>query len=155
MAYVADLHLHSRFARACSKDLNIPNLAKWGKIKGIELLATGDCLHPLYQTELKSVLKELGNGLYEYKGGEEEEGTKFLLTTELACIYNQDGRNRRIHNLIYLSSLDAVFKLSEALSKKGAKLASDGRPVIGMSTQQLCEITLAIEPKAIIIPAHI
>lgn len=149
MAFVSDLHIHSRFSRACSTALNIPNLDKWARFKGVNLLGTGDCLHPLWQTELKSVLKEAGNGTYQY--GE----TKFILTCEVACIYSDLGSVKRIHTLIFLPSLDAVSKLSESLTKKGVNLVSDGRPIMGISSKQLCDIVFKVEPKAIIIPAHI
>lgn len=149
MAFVADLHIHSRFSRACSTALNIPSLDKWAKLKGINLLGTGDCLHPLWQTELKSVLKEASAGTYQY--GE----TKFILTVEVACIYSDLGSVKRIHTLIFLPSLDSVSKLSESLTKKGVNLVSDGRPIMGMSSKQLCDIVFKVEPKAIIIPAHI
>ncbi len=149
MAYVADLHIHSRFARACSRDLNITKLAKWARYKGIDLVGTEDCLHPLWQTELKSVLKEANGGLYQY------EDTKFVFTTEVSCIYSEKGKVYRIHIIILLPSLDSAQKLSGALTKKGGNLASDGRPILGLSSKQLCELVLAAEPKALIIPAHI
>ncbi len=149
MAYVADLHIHSRFAQACSGQLNIPNLAKWAKYKGIDLLATGDCLHPLWQKELESVLKNEKQGFYEY------DLVKFILGTEVACIYSEGGKLRRIHILIFLPSIDSAKKLSEALIKNGANLSSDGRPILGMSSKKLSEIVFKTQPNAIIIPAHI
>lgn len=149
MAYVADLHIHSRFSRACSPSLNIPNLSKWAKFKGIDLLGTGDFLHPLWFVELKKDLKDLGNGLYGF------EETKFVFSTEVSCIYSEGGKLRRIHTLIILPSLESAAKLAESLGKKGAKLASDGRPILGMSSKLLCEIVFKVEPDAIIIPAHI
>lgn len=149
MAYVADLHIHSRFARACSRDLNIPNLAKWAKYKGIELVGTGDCLHPLWQAELKSVLKEARGGFYQY------DGVGFVFTTEVACIYSDKGKVYRIHIIILLPSIESAQKLSEVLDKKGMNLASDGRPILGLSSKALCEIVFQVEPEALIIPAHI
>lgn len=149
MPYVADLHIHSRFSRACSRDLNIPNLSLWAKYKGVDLVGTGDCLHPLWQAELKSVLKDFANGVYKF------DGVNFVITTEISCIYSEEGAVRRIHTLVMLPSLDAAIKLSERLIKKGANLSSDGRPIIGLSTKQLCELVFSVEPDAIIIPAHI
>ncbi len=149
MAYVADLHLHSRFARACSQELNIPNLAKWAKYKGIDMMGTGDCLHPLWRTELKSVLKNFNEGVYEY------EGIHFIATTEVACIYSENGRVYRVHTLIFLSSLESADKLAETLIKRGMNISSDGRPILGLSSKALCELVFSIEPKALIIPAHI
>jgi uncharacterized protein (TIGR00375 family) len=149
MAFVADLHIHSRFSRACSRELSIPNLSKWAKFKGIDMLGTGDCLHPLWQTELKKDLKEISDGTYEYNG------IKFILTVEVACIYSERGSVKRIHILIFLPSLDSAAKLAEVLTKKGINLVSDGRPIMGMSSKHLCEIVFQTEPSAIIIPAHI
>ncbi len=149
MAYVADLHTHSRFARACSRELNIPNLAKWASFKGIDVVGTGDGLHPLWQAELKSVLKNFKDGVYVY------QDTKFVITVEVACIYSEDGKQYRIHIILMLPSLDSAAKLSEALTKQGKNLASDGRPILGMSAKQLCESVFKVEPQAIIIPAHI
>ncbi len=149
MAYVADLHLHSRFSRACSPAINIPNLAKWAKFKGIDLLGTSDFLHPIWFAELKQNLKELGNGIYE------NNGVKFLLSTEISCIYGHNGKTRRIHLVVLMPSLDAVSKLSAELTKRRVNLASDGRPITGLSAKALTEIILGVEPLTIIIPAHI
>ncbi|MBI2021283.1 DNA helicase UvrD [Candidatus Daviesbacteria bacterium] len=150
MPYVADLHIHSRFSRACSRDLNIPNLSRWAKFKGIDLLGTGDALHPLWFTELKKDLKESSSsGIYEY------DNVKFLISFEISCIYSEGGSVRRIHTLVFLPSLDAAAKLSEALTKRGANLSSDGRPIVGLSSKQLCEVIFQVEPQALIVPAHI
>src|SRR5579884_3052663 len=149
MAYVADLHIHSKYAQACSGALNIPNLAQWGEWKGIQLLGTGDCLHPIYLQELKRDLKDCGDGTYSYGN------TRFVLTTEMACIYSELGGGRRIHIIIMLPGLDDAFKLAEVMTKQGAKLASDGRPVIGMSVKKLCENVFGVSPKALIVPAHV
>lgn len=148
MAYVADLHIHSRFSRACSRDLNIPNLAKWSQFKGIDLMGTGDCLHPLWLQELKSVLKPNAGGFYQY--GQ----TKFIPTVEVACIYTEAGKPHRIHILLFLPSLEAAFKLSEVLTKRGMNLTSDGRPIFGMTSKQLCELVFQVEPETLIVPAH-
>lgn len=149
MGYVADLHIHSRFSRACSGALNIPNLAKWSEYKGINLMGTGDCLHPIWQQELKKDLTDLGTGFYQY------QNTKFVLTTEVACIYSEKGKTHRIHILIFLPSLDDAFRLSETLTKMGINLISDGRPILGMSSKKLAEIVFKVVPDALIIPAHI
>lgn len=148
MAFVADLHIHSRFSRACSSALNIPNLAKWANYKGINLMGTGDCLHPLWQAELKKDLKG-ADGVYEFNG------VRFLPSVEVACIYSEAGRVRRIHILVILPTLESAEELSKVLTKKGINLVSDGRPIIGMSSKELCEIVFKVEPQALIIPAHI
>jgi uncharacterized protein (TIGR00375 family) len=149
MAYVADLHIHSKYAGACSGALNVPNLAIWAKLKGIDLLGTGDALHPLYYQELLKDLKEVGGGLYE------QSGTKFVVSAEVSGIYSEYGKTRRIHILILFPSLEAAGKVAEVLTQNGAKLSSDGRPILGMSSKKICEIVFSQEPKALIIPAHI
>ncbi len=149
MAYVADLHTHSRFAGACSTSLNIANMAKWAQKKGIDLLGTGDCLHPLWFNEIKNILTDNGDGTYQY------DKTRFIISTEVSCIYSEGGQTHRIHLLIYLPSLESAANLATALSKKGGKLASDGRPILGLSSKSLCQIVFGAEPKALVIPAHI
>ncbi len=157
MAYIADLHIHSRFSRACSQALNIPNLVEWGKLKGINLQGTGDCLHPLWLAELKSQLKEDGSGFLRPKDDQllaGTEGIKFLLTVEVASIYTHRGSGRRIHNLIFFPSFTAVDKFQKALLTKRATLGSDGRPIVGISSKDLLYMALEASEKAIFIPAH-
>ncbi len=149
MPYTADLHTHSRFANACSPQLTLPNLSKWAKIKGIDLLGTGDCLHPLWLNELKRVLQPTPTGFYEF------EGIKYIPSAEISCIYSERGKIRKVHILIYLSSLSAAERLANYMSNKGKNLAADGRPIVGFSAAELCEIIFSIDPKAIIVPAHI
>src|SRR6266540_6322555 len=106
MAYIADLHTHSRFAGACSPQLTIPNLAKWAKIKGIDLLGSGDCLYPGWLEELKKLLQPIPTGFYQY------EGVKFVISTEVSCIYNDGIKTRKIHILLYLPSINSAEKLA-------------------------------------------
>lgn len=148
MSYVADLHIHSRFSNACSKELNIPNLAQWGKYKGIDLMGTGDFLHPLWRAELRK-------DLIEVKGGYEFEGVRFLPSVEVSCIYKQGGKVRRIHTLIILPTLECAEKLAKVFEKRGMNIRSDGRPILGISSIELCKIVFDVEPTALIIPAHI
>ncbi len=150
MAYVADLHIHSRFSRACSQQLNIPNLVQWAKYKGINLLGTGDCLHPLWLSELKHQLKEDGSGFLSHDGSD----IKFLLTVEVASIYTHKGKGRRIHNLIFMPSFEAVDRFQKALLGKRATLASDGRPIVGISSKDLLYMALEAHEKALFIPSH-
>lgn len=148
MSFVADLHIHSRFSNACSKELTIPNLALWAKYKGIDLMGTGDFLHPLWRTELK-------RDLVEVEGGYEFDGVRFLPSVEVSCIYKQGGRVRRIHTLIIVPNLESAEKLANAFEKRGMNIKSDGRPILGISSIELCKIAFDVEPLALIIPAHI
>src|SRR3990167_9713659 len=95
MAYIADLHIHSRYSRACSGELNIPSLAKWARLKGVDVLGTGDFLHPLWFAELKKDLIESATGMHTLRSpSDESKGIRFLLTTEISCIYSERGKRR-------------------------------------------------------------
>src|SRR3989344_3009854 len=151
MAYVADLHIHSRFSRACSPQLSIPNLAEWAKLKGINLLGTGDFLHPLWLTELKSQLKENGSGFLSYP---KDPSVKFVLTVEIASIYSHKGRGRRVHNLVFMPDFLSAERFQKELLGRRANLGSDGRPIVGISSKDLLAFSLQVSDKAIFIPAH-
>jgi uncharacterized protein (TIGR00375 family) len=150
MSYIADLHIHSRFARACSDKLNIPNLSLWAKYKGINLLGTGDFLHPLWLGELKNTLVEDGSGFLV----DPKSSIKYLLTVEIASIYTHKSKGRRIHNLIFLPDFESVAKFEKALLNKRATLGADGRPIVGTSSHDLLYLALEANEKAIMIPAH-
>ena len=147
--FVADLHIHSRYAYACSKNLTLPNLAATAKTKGIGLLATGDFTHPAWLTELEANLIAVDDGTFEY------EGVNFVLGTEVSCVYQQGGKARRLHVLLFLSSLESVKVFNTQLAKKGVKLEGDGRPTVGLSARDLTSLALDIDPKAMVIPAHL
>ena len=155
MAYIADLHIHSRFSRACSLQLNIPNLVEWSKYKGINVLGTGDFLHPLWLAELKNNLKEDGSGFLRQKGENGNgEGVRFVLTVEIASIYTHKGKGRRVHNLVFLPDFASVERFQRELLTRRANLASDGRPIVGISSKDLLSLALQSSEKAIFIPAH-
>jgi len=152
MSYVADLHIHSRYSRACSQQLNIPNLISWAKLKGIDVLGTADCLHPLWFAELKNQLKDDGSGFLSYSG---DPSVKFVLTVEVSSIYSHKGSVRRVHNLIFLPSFESAEKLQQALLSKRATLSSDGRPIVGISSKDLLRMCLEIDKNVLFIPAHV
>jgi uncharacterized protein (TIGR00375 family) len=131
-------------------------MAKWAKIKGIGLLGTGDFTHPLWYREIKSYLKQTGEGVYSLSLSESGEyDTRFLLTTELSCIYLQGGKSRRIHLVVLAPNLSVVEKINASLLRRGFNLISDGRPILGISARDLAGLLLSIDEKIIIIPAHI
>ena len=148
MSYVADLHTHSRFARGTSRQLTYPNLATWGKLKGIDLLATGDFTHPGWLAETRATLRPRDDGLFEL------DGTLFVLGTEVNCNAEQGGRNRRVHILVLAPDMAAVDRINTALALKG-KLAGDGRPTLHMAPQDLLQTLLDIDARCMIIPAHL
>ena len=147
MTYAADLHLHSPFARATSKQLTFENMARWARVKGINLLASADFTHPEWFAETKRMLRATGDGLYEY------EGARFVLGTEVNCNGYQGGRNRRIHMLMLAPSIEVVERINVSLSDKGL-LASDGRPTLHMTPRELLETLLHIDERIMLIPAH-
>jgi len=152
MAYICDLHIHSRYSRACSKDLTLENIDRWAKIKGIDIVGTGDFTHPAWFKELASQLEEAHPGLFRLK--KSSAGTLFLLSSEISCIYTQGGRMRRLHICLLAPNLEFVTKLIRALENKGANLKADGRPIIGLSAKELFKICLDIDEKHLTVPAH-
>ena len=148
MKTIADLQVHSRFSRATSKQLNLENLEKYAKLKGINLLGTGDISHPLWLKELKQGLTEDGSGILKSKSGFD-----FVLQGEISNIYTQDGKARRIHNLILAKNFEIAEQIQEALKKKG-RIDYDGRPIFGFNCVELVEMMKNIDEKIEIIPAH-
>jgi uncharacterized protein (TIGR00375 family) len=151
MRIIADLHIHSRFSRACSRDMEVESLARWAKIKGVNLLGTGDFTHPTYLADLKKKLNPLGNGLFQLRQGEPE--VAFMLTVEVTNIYHQAQRLRKIHTLIFAPSFAVVDKLNARLSRQG-NLAADGRPTFTCSARDLLHIVLDTAPECFFVPAH-
>ncbi|MCX6785700.1 MAG: endonuclease Q family protein [Candidatus Komeilibacteria bacterium] len=152
MEYICDLHLHSKYARACSPDLTLANLDRVAKIKGINIVGTGDFSHPAHFKEIESRLVEAYPGLYKLK--ESSSGTLFMLTNEFSCIFGHGGKTRRLHICVWAPNLEFVRKLNQNLTARGCKLASDGRPIIGLSAKELLKICLEIDERHLTIPAH-
>ncbi|MBS3918991.1 MAG: DNA helicase UvrD [Deltaproteobacteria bacterium] len=151
MRFIADFHLHSKYSRATSKDMEVETLARWAKKKGIALLGTGDFTHPTYFAELQAKLVPSGNGLFQLRKG--DEGVRYILTAEVSNIYSQGGRVRRIHTLIFAPSFEVVEEINSKLGKLG-KLSSDGRPIFGFTAKELIKMILDISEDCIIVPAH-
>ncbi len=148
MKFVADFHIHSKYSRATSPQMEIKTLSEVAKQKGISLLGTGDFTHYLWFEELRKTLKDSGNGLFEYNG------VNFMLTGEISSIYSKGGRGRRIHNVIFAPSFDIVEKINTTLSGYG-NLSSDGRPIIGIDAKDLAEVLFGISKDIFLVPGHI
>jgi uncharacterized protein (TIGR00375 family) len=151
MKLIADLHIHSRFARATSKEINLANLDLWAKKKGIHIMGTGDFTHPMWLKELKAELQPAEEGLYKRKGGGE---TRFVFSSEISCIYSKGGQVRKIHLLLFVPSLSAVEKINTQLGWIG-NLRSDGRPILGIDAKEVAKIVLDADPSSLVVPAHI
>jgi uncharacterized protein (TIGR00375 family) len=151
MKFIADLHLHSKYSRATSREMEVETLSLWAKRKGIKLLGTGDFTHPLYLLDLKSKLRPLGSGLFARP--EDPEGTHFMLTAEVSNMFTQGGKGRRVHTLIFAPSFEVVERINAQLGKLG-KISSDGRPIFGFSAKDLVKMVLDVSPDCLLIPAH-
>ncbi len=148
MEFIADFHIHSKYSRATSRDMDVKHLAEWAKLKGVTLMGTGDFTHHLWLEELKHTLEDCGNGLYKHAG------IYFMLTAEVSSIYSKNGRTYRIHNLIFSPSFKSVDKINERLGRIG-NLASDGRPILGLDAAELARIVFDIDENCMIVPGHI
>jgi uncharacterized protein (TIGR00375 family) len=168
--WIADLHIHSKYSRACSRDLDLENLAWWAQRKGIRVLGTGDFTHPGWFDHLTNNLRPAEPGLFRLAPEREAHvasrlpGTvhapvRFMLSVEISTIYKRDDKTRKVHHLIYLPDLDAVRRFNDRLGHGpnglGGNLGSDGRPIIGLDSRDLLEVTLEASPDAFLVPAHI
>src|SRR5215472_964224 len=161
----ADLHIHSRFSRACSKNCDAGALAWWAARKGVTVVGTGDFTHPAWAAELAESLEPAEPGLFRLRPGLQADlerttpascdpGVRFMLSAEISTIYKRDGVTRKVHHLIYAPTFEAAGTITAALAKIG-NLASDGRPILGLDSRHLLEITLNAGPGCYLVPAHI
>ncbi len=148
MTLIADLHIHSRYSNATSYQMELPALSETAKRKGIGLLGTGDCTQPDWLDTLSSTLREGSDGVYTY------HGVSFLVTGEVSLVWKHDGKGRRIHMVVLAPSLDDAMRIHEALSPRG-NLVYDGRPMLGLSAPDFCEIVWEQSPDTLLIPAHV
>ncbi len=149
MQFIADFHIHSKYSRATSKDMDLENLDKWAKIKGIKVLGTGDFTHPEWLKNLKEKLHPAERGLFKLKNSE----TRFILTSEISCIYSKQGRVRKIHILIFAPDFETVEKINTHLGLIG-NLKADGRPILGLDAKELAKIVLDASSECLVVPAH-
>lgn len=162
MQIITDFHIHSRFARACSKYLTLPNIEAWARVKGIHLMGTGDFTHPVWLNEITEQIEEASVGIYKLKDKfrtdlpykvQNSREVRFIITSEISTIWSQDNRLRRMHTIVVAPNLEFAQKFSDNL-RPIAKLGADGRPVIGMSARELAQRAWSIDETALIIPAH-
>ncbi|OIO20721.1 DNA helicase UvrD [Candidatus Micrarchaeota archaeon CG11_big_fil_rev_8_21_14_0_20_47_5] len=148
MKLIADLHVHSHYSRATSRDMNLEGMSEWAKLKGINLLGTGDFTHPQWLNELEAKLIPSHDGIYTYNG------VNFMLTAEVSNIFNKGGKLRKVHQVLFCPSFEIAKQINEQLAKRGNLLA-DGRPTFGMEASELVEIVMQISQKNMVIPAHV
>ncbi len=149
MQIFADLHIHSRYARATSKDMNLDNLDKYAALKGLNLVGTGDFTHPLWLKELKAGLKEISEGIFCHTSNK----VSYILTTEVSNVFEQDGTVHKIHNLLIMPSFEIAEQANEFLSKFG-DLKADGRPTLSATCAQMVEGLMQISHEIEVVSAH-
>lgn len=152
MRLVCDFHIHSMYSRACSKNLELPKIAKACERKGIDVVATGDWTHPAWFKHIKEILVEKEPGLFVLKDG--SSPTRFILTTETSHVYKRGGQARRVHLVVFAPSIEAVEKVNAALTEKKFNLKSDGRPILGFDCEEYYLMLKRIDERIIIVPAH-
>jgi len=161
MKYVFDIHIHSKYSRATSRELGIEGLYKGAAIKGIDVIGTGDFTHPRYFKEIEKELEDIGSGFYSFKrknsarhGSKKiKKDPKFLLSAEIANIYKKSGKARRVHTCVFAPSVAAAKELNIALEKIG-NIKSDGRPILGIDVEDMTRIIFEISEDFIVVPAH-
>lgn len=165
MKYYTDIHIHSRYSRATSKELDLEHLSLWAQLKGLHVVGTGDCIHPQWLDTLEQKLQPAESGLFalcaEHDSLAKQEvppacksAVRFMLSTEISNIYKRGEKVRKVHNLVCLPSVAAARALQSRLDAIG-NIASDGRPILGLDSRDLLEIVLECDERAYLIPAHI
>lgn len=165
MRFIADLHIHSKYSRATSSDLTPENLWLWSQLKGIGVVATGDCIQPDWLDELEEKLEPAEPGFLQLKAKlarKAEPGVpaacrgpvRFVLSTEVSSIYKKGDKVRKIHNVVIVPGLEAARRLQKRLAGIG-NIKSDGRPILGLDAKDLLALSLEADPRTIFIPAHI
>ena len=153
MRIIADLHIHSGYSRATSKEMTLESVAHWAALKGINLVGTGDFTHPAHFSSIEEKLAPAGNGLFTLRNSKEAAPVHFMLTAEVSNIWSQGGRLRKVHSLLLSPGLEAARKVNSALSRLG-NVHSDGRPIFGFSLTDLLKIVLDSDPDSMLVPAH-
>jgi uncharacterized protein (TIGR00375 family) len=167
MKFVADLHIHSKFSRATSRDMVLDALAPWARIKGISLLATGDFTHPEWLFLMKEKLEPMGNGFLRLKNGTTSfdappfkgvalppRDVAFILSSELSFIYSKGGKVRKVHVMLLAPDFESVERINSRLQAVG-NLGSDGRPILGLDVRLFARMVADAAPRCVVIPSHI
>lgn len=166
MSLITDLHLHSHFSRATSADMDLPHIALWAQIKGIDVVGTGDFTHPGWLKEIQDQLEPAEDGLWQLKSKLVQkvkqqapiscfnQNLRFILTAEISTIYSKGGAVRKLHQVLVAPDFKTVEKINSKLSQIG-NLTADGRPILGLDSQELLKIAKEASNQVIFIPAHI
>lgn len=151
MKIIADFHIHSKYSRATSRDMEVNTLTEWAEKKGIQLMGTGDFTHPQYFAELQAALEPAENGLFKLKSRSSK--VRFILTVEVSNIFSWKGKVKRVHTIVFAPSFEVARKINLRLASLG-NIASDGRPIFGFHVKDIVKIALDASPDCLIVPAH-
>ncbi len=152
LSQILDLHIHSKYSRACSKQLELPNIARACEMKGIDIVVTGDMTHPAWYEHIVTSLEETQEGIYTFK--HHTSKTKFILGTELSSIKKHKNKTRRIHVCVYAPNIAVLETFNKELARRNINLKSDGRPILGMTCKDILAMMLDIDERMMMIPAH-
>lgn len=161
MKFFADLHIHSKYSRATSKEMSPESLWKWAQVKGIKVIGTGDFTHPAWFSELKNKLEPTGKGLFYLKDGFRSGDVPasclsevyFMLSAEISCIYSKNGKTRKVHCVVCTPDFAGAAKINKKLSMIG-NLSADGRPILGLDAKNLLKTVIDVSPETMLVPAH-
>ncbi len=161
MSFIADLHIHSKYSRATSREMSPESIWRWAQLKGVGVVGTGDFTHPGWFRELQEKLEPEGNGLFRLKDPFRRDDVPrscradvhFLLSAEISCIYSKGGRTRKIHSIVLVPDFGDVARINARLSKIG-NLGADGRPILGLDAKDLLKTVLDASADAMMVPAH-
>ena len=167
MRYIVDWHIHSKYSRACSKQLELPVIDQWCARKGIDIVATGDWTHPQWFAHIKENLEEVRQGIFRLRPSTVYGSTvlsspsmdcllstEFMLVQEVSQIYKKGDKTRRVHNLVFSPSIETCEKVVAELTRRNFNLKADGRPILGIDSEDLYKLLKEIDERIIIIPAH-
>ena len=151
MKFIGDFHIHSKYSRATSPSMDLDSLDNWAKIKGIKVLGSGDFTHPKWFESIKEKLEPAEAGLFKLHNS--DSPTRFILTSEISCIYSKGGKVRKVHIVVFAPSISAVEKINDKLNQIG-NLKADGRPILGLDAKELAKIVLDADKDCMVVPAH-
>lgn len=163
MRFIADVHVHSKYSRATSRDMTPERIWQWAQLKGITVIGTGDFTHPGWMQELQEKLEPAGNGLFRLKSAYQDRAgipvschadVYFILSAEISCIYRKNEKTRKVHAIILMPDFTSALHLNAALARIG-NLAADGRPILGLDARQLLRMALEASADVLYVPAHV
>jgi len=153
MRVISDLHIHSKYSRATSEKMNIEEITRFARVKGLNLVGTGDFTHPRWLKELsEDLVKEPNTNIYK-PAKDPESSVHYMVTSEVSTIFNFGGEIKKVHHVILTPSLETAVQVNERLARYG-DLTVDGRPILDTTAPQLVEEVMEVSDENVVIPSH-